>query len=200
MSDVKVPVTFGVSAASSARAKASLDPNLYAPKDAKSTTDKNGKVYRRWTESGVIDQVWSETTKGEGNKPKLAVFVVAVRFRPGEPNQNKLGWFRLMFHPGIASGQAVSDAVRKSYEGMTERNLASLISLLEVAGKMPASGELNPALLGALFPSKGQSSSLSGTQVTVKICQSPNEGGQRELQEVAEVFLSAKAVGVTEAK
>lgn len=192
MADVKVPVSFGVSAKAVATAKAAIDPNLYPPKDAKVTKDKNNVTYTRWTETGAVDQVWSETTKGEGGKAKLGMFVIAVRFRPGEPNQNKLGWFRLMLHPDIAAGKPVSEAVKKSYEGMTERNLAALVSLLEVTGKMPASGDLSPTLLSALFPAKGGKSPLIGQQVTVKICQQPNDGGTRELQEKAEVFLPAK--------
>jgi hypothetical protein len=200
MANVKVPVSFGVSSGAVARAKAAVDPNLYPPKDAKVTTDKNGKTYTRWTAGGTVDQVWSETTKGEGGKAKLGVFLVAVRFAPGEANQNKLGWFRMMIHPDIASGKPVSEAVKKSYEGMTERNLGSLVSLLEVAGKMPASGDLSPSLLGLLFPEKGGKSPLTGLRVTVKICQQPNEGGQRDVQEIAEVFLPAKAPAAPDTK
>lgn len=191
---VRVPISFGVSAKAVATAKASLDPNLYAPKDAKVSKDKKNVTYTRWTETGVIDQVWSEYTQGGEGKSKLTTFLVAVRFRPGEPNQNKLGWFRLMLHPDIVAGKPVSDILKKKYEMMTERNLASLVSLLEVTGKLPPNGALTAELLNVLFPEKGGKTPLIGKQVTVKICQSPNEGGQRDLQEQAEAFLPPKAL------
>lgn len=196
----KVPVSFGVSSKSVANARAAADPNLRAPESAKTTIGKDGTSYVRWMESGLVDQVWFEMTKGSEKKPKLAVFVVGVRFQPGEPNQNKMGFFRMMVHPDIVAGKPVSEEVRSSYEGMTERNLASLISLIDVAGKMPPNGELTQPLLAHLFPPKGGKSPLSGTKVVVKICQTPNEGGNRDKQEVAEVFLPPKpAPGTTEA-
>ncbi len=197
MADVKVPIMFGVSSAATARARANADPNLYAPEGAKKTVSRDGKTFTRWTETGTVDQVWAEMTKGDAKKPKLTVFVVGVRMRPGEPNQNKIGWFRLMVHPEIAAGRPVSQQVKDSYEMMTERNLAALVSLLDVTGKMPASGDLSPELLNVLFPAKDAKgkSKLLGATVTVKIVQSPNEGGSRDVQEVAEVFLPPKAVG-----
>jgi hypothetical protein len=190
----KVPIMFGVSAKAVANARAAADPTLYPSESARKDIGKDGKTYTRWTETGTVDQVWGESTKGGENKPKLAVFVVAVRFRPGEPNQNKLGWFRMMLHPDIVSGRPVSEAVKDSYEQMSERNLAALVSLLDVAGKMPADGSLPPALLQHLFPPKGGKSPLLGTKVSVKILQQPNEGGSRDKQEAAEVFLPAKVV------
>lgn len=194
MADVKVPLSFGVSAGATQRARAAIDPALYPPSTAKKDTGKDGKTYTRWTENGTVDQVWAESTKGSEKKAKLAVFVVGVRFRPGEPNQNKIAWFRIMVHPDIAAGKPVSETVKNSYEMMTERNLAALISLLDVAGKMPSDGSLPAALLSHLFPAKGGKSPLLGIPVAVKILQQPNEGGTRDKQETAEVFLPAKPV------
>lgn len=200
MSEESIPVIFGISAQSMANAKAAIDPNLTPPADAKKDIGKDGKLYSRWTAAGTVDQIWHETTKGSEKKPKLGVFVVGIRFRPGEANQNKLCFFRLMVHPAIAEGKQVSAEVKHSYQNMTERSLASLASLLDVTGFLPKEGGLDSKAINLLFPKKGGKSPLLEKLVVVKICQQPNEGGSRDKQEVAELFLPPKQAQVEAAK
>ena len=199
-------VLFGCSKKSVDKAKAAVDPSLIAPADEfpglRTWTDKKGDVHKYWTENGTVDQVWREETKGKEGKPKLTTFVVGVRMRPGELNQNKMGFFRMMVHPDLVQGKQVSEAIRASYEQMTDRNLGVMISLVEVAGKMPPDGSLPGALLGRLFPVKSRESKspLLGTKVCVKIHQSPNPGGPTGHQDQADLFLPAKEMAEEEKK
>ena len=195
MSEPKIPATFNVSQKSVEAARAAADPALTAPKTAKLDRDSNGREYRRWVENGSVEFAYREATK-DGVQ---VVYVLGVKFRPGEPNQNKIGWFRLRLHPAIAGGQPVSTEVESKYGWLTERAIMALVSLTDVAGLTPKSGAgLSGSLLESLFPLKAQKSKgpLIGKPVGVKIVQRPNEGpgATRDRQEDAELFIPATPV------
>jgi hypothetical protein len=189
MSEVRVPDAFGISAAAQAAARAARSPDLTAPKSAKVTLDKNGKKHSRWIETGVVESAYR---KGS-SKGNAVIYNVGVRFRAGEPNFPKVGWFMLTIHEGVAKGlPTVTEAERRSYGNLTERNIGTLLTLLDVTGFTPKSGELTGALLGALFPPKGGKSPLQSKPVTVKIHQQPTnmENADRLYDMEAEGFVS----------
>ena len=105
MAEVKMPRTFKVSGKATEAARAARDPNLKAPATAAVAVDKNGVEYKRWVETGSIEFVYREATT-DGVQ---VVYIVGVKMRPGEPNQNKIGWFRMKVHPDLAEGRPVSD-------------------------------------------------------------------------------------------
>lgn len=193
MADVKMPRTFKVSAKRTEAARQARDPNLRAPQSAKVDTDKNGVVYKRWVETGTVEFAYREPTK-DGTQ---VTYVVGMKMRPGEPNQNKLGWFRLRVHPDIAEGREVSSDVEAKYGWLTERALVALIALIDVTGFTPKSGDgsISGTLLESLFPLKQQKSKgpLISKSVAVKIVQRKNTppfDAQKEYQEDAELFLA----------
>ena len=191
MADVKMPRTFKVSGKATEAARAARDPNLKAPATAAVTVDKNGVEYKRWVETGSIEFVYREATK-DGSQ---VIYVAGIKMRPGEPNQNKIGWFRMMVHPDIAEGREVSSEVENKYGWLTERALVALVSLIDVTGFTPKSGDgLSGSLLETLFPLKAQKnkSQLVGKSVSVKVVQTKNKpphNAQKENQEAAELFL-----------
>lgn len=191
MAEVKSPRTFNVSARATAQARANRDPNLKAPEDAKSTVDKSGVEYKRWVETGTIEFAFREASK-DGSQ---VVYVVGMKMRPGEPNQNKIGWFRMRVHPDIAEGREVTADVEASFGWLTDRSLTTLIALIDVTGYTPKQGDgLSGSLLETLFPLKQQKSKgpLIGKSVSVKIVQRPNAppyDQQKPNQEDAEMFM-----------
>jgi hypothetical protein len=206
MADVKMPRTFKVSAKATAAARAARDPNLKAPATAKVDTDKNGVVYKRWVETGSIEFAYREPT-ADGSQ---VVYIVGIKMRPGEPNQNKIGWFRMKVHPDIAEGNPVSAEVEGKFGWLTERSLVALVSLIDVTGFTPkpkknATGqelesELSGSLLETLFPLKAQKtkSPVIGKSSAVKIVQKKNDpkfaANGRENQDDAELFLPAAPI------
>ena len=204
MADVKMPRTFKVSSKATEAARTARDPNLRAPSTAKETTDKNGIVYKRWTETGSVEFAYREATS-DGVQ---VVYIVGIKMRPGEPNQNKLGWFRMKVHPDIAEGREVDSVTEGKFGWLTERSLVALVSLIDVTGFTPKpktkklggkdveeTSELTGSLLDTLFPLKQQKSKgpVIGKSVTVKIVQKKNApefaAQGRENQEDAELFL-----------
>lgn len=192
MADVKMPRGFKVSGKATEAARAARNPNFVAPKDAAVTTDKNGVEYKRWIETGTIEFAYREGSKDNSQ----VVYVVAIKPRPGEPNQNKLGWFRMMIHPDIAEGREVSPEIEASFGWLTERALVNIVSLIDVTGFTPKKeGEgLSESLLNTLFPLKQQKSKgqLIGKSVAVKIVQQKNKppyDQKKEYQENPELFL-----------
>lgn len=170
MSNQQIPESFGVSPQAAAAAKAAMSPDLTAPEEtAKFAVDKNGVRHARWVESGTVEAVWRQNA----SKGAVSVLKVAVRFRPGQPNQNKTAWFNLTINRTIAAGISVSDDERKSYEGLTHRNIAAMTTLLDVTGYLPESGNITNSLINTLFPMKGQKSPLEGKKVAVAMHQKP---------------------------
>lgn len=200
MADVKMPRTFKVSGRATEAARAARDPNLKAPAAAAQTTDRNGVEYKRWVETGSIEFVYREATQ-DGVQ---VVYIVGIKMRPGEPNQNKIGWFRMKVHPDIAEGREVASDIEAKYGWLTERALVSLVSLIDSTGFTPkpkkdANGKvtdegLSGSLLETLFPMKAQKnkSQLVGKSVSVKIVQRKNKPPynlKKDNQEDAELFL-----------
>lgn len=189
----KIPVTFSVTPKAADAARAAADPNLVAPKNANLTVSKkDGTEYRRWVENGSVEFAYREAS-GDG---KMVVYVVGVKFRSGEPNQNKIGWFRMRVHPAIASGQSVDADTEAKYGWIHEKGLGAVLTLIDVTGYTPKSGAgIGGALLESLFPLKAQKNKgpLIGKKVGVKIQQRPNtgDGATRDKQEDAELFLPA---------
>ncbi len=191
MADVRMPRTFKVSGKATAAARAARDPNLKAPANCKVDVDKNGVEYKRWVETGSIEFVYREAdTTGT-----QVVYIVGIKMRPGEPNQNKIGWFRMKVHPDIAEGRDVPSDIEAKFGWLTERALVSLVSLIDVTGFTPKSGDgLSGSLLETLFPLRAQKnkSGLVGKSVSVKIVQRKNKpphNAKKENQEDAELFL-----------
>lgn len=192
MADVKLPRSFRVSSKATEAARAARDPNLKAPATAKVDKDKNGVEYKRWIETGSIECAYREATK-DGEQ---VIYLIGMKMRPGEPNQNKLGWFRLKVHPDIASGNEVTADVEQKYGWLTERSLVALISLIDVTGFTPTKGDgsISDSLLETLFPLKAQKSKgkLVSKTVSVKIVQKKNTppyDKDRPYQEDVELFL-----------
>jgi hypothetical protein len=198
MAEVKMPRTFKVSGKATQAARDARDPELKAPATAAVTVDKNGVEYKRWVETGSIEFVYREAD----NTGTQVVYIVGVKMRPGEPNQNKLGWFRMKVHPDIAEGREVSSETEGKFAWLTERSLVSLVSLIDVTGFTPKSGDgLSGSLLETLFPLKPQKnkSQLVGKSASVKIVQKKNQppydkGGKYPYQRDAELFLPAAPI------
>jgi hypothetical protein len=192
MADVKMPRTFKVSRKAVDASRAARDPNLKAPEGCAIAVDRNGIEYKRWVETGSIEAIYREATT-DGTQ---VVYVVGVKMRPGEPNQNKFGWFRMQVHPDIAEGREVASDIEAKYGWLTERALVALVSLIDVTGFTPKSGDgsLSGSLMDSLFPLKAQKSKsqLIGKSVSVKIVQTKNKpphNAKKENQEAAELFL-----------
>jgi hypothetical protein len=142
-----VPDFKDVDKEASARAQAAIaggkqDP-LKAPKGAKSSTDKKGVTYTRWTEHAQIMSAYRTVTK----KGLLDVTVIA-KIRQSEKNsgQRVFGHFYLN----------LSANVPENHEAMNDRSNGAIITLLVATGFMPAGGTLKGSMLNKLFPLKGQ--------------------------------------------
>lgn len=204
MAEVKMPRTFKVSARATEAARSARDPLLHAPSTARENTDRNGITYKRWVETGTVEFAYREgTTDGV-----QVVYIVGIKMRPGEPNQNKIGWFRMKVHPDIAEGREVDSVVEGKYGWLTERSLVALVSLIDVTGFTPKpvtkkasatktveeTAEIGGALLDTLFPLKAQKTKgpIIGKSVSVKIVQKKNTppfDKDRPYQEDVELFL-----------
>lgn len=202
MADVKMPRTFKVSGKAAEAARAARDPNLHAPASARTNTDKSGVEYKRWVETGSIEFSYREAT-ADGSQ---VVYILGVKMRPGEPNQNKIGWFRMKIHPDIAEGREVSPEVESKFEWLTNRSLVALISLIDVTGFTPKKegAEIGSGILEALFPLKAQKTKgpIIGKMIAVKIVQKKNTppyDKERPYQEDVELFLPPAPITGTSA-
>lgn len=146
-----------------------LDP----PDTAAVNTATNGDVYERWSEEGLVENVWRETTKGG-----LICAVIQTKMRAGMPNEHERAWGRHMLHPGVLAGVATDSDIAK-YSSMNDRAINAITTLLQATGFAPGSGGLSGKLLNHMFPVKnapGAKSPMIGKIVIVNLVNSPNKG------------------------
>lgn len=152
--------------AQAAMAGGRQDP-LTVPPGAKTTTDKNGRKYARWTERATITQAYRSVTRSG-----LMDVTVAVKLRQSAAKANN---GRLVFsHFYINLG----DDVPEVHVSMNDRSYGAIISLLVATKFMPSTGALKSSLLEKMFPPKGQpgaSSPLANKAIIGNICQREEE-------------------------
>jgi len=146
---------------------------LTPPEDAVVSVAKNGDEYKRWVEGGVIEDTWRE-----GTASGLVVAVAQVKIRSGYPNQHERVWARHMLHPKVLLGQG-NEQEKKSYEGMNNRSINAITTLLQATGYAPTSGGLSKRLLEMMFPIKNQPGAKApvvGKSVMLNLVDQPNRG------------------------
>lgn len=188
MSENSIPEMFDISEGAQAAAQAAMQmEQLEPPADAVENTDKKGNVYKRWTESVVLEGAWRESTK-----TGLMSFVVAGKVRAGMPNAHRKFWSRHFISFPVLSGSA-TDEQKKKYGFMNDKAINALTTLLTAAGLAPKSGGLKAQLLQFLFPPKGTPghSPLVGKPVIVNFVNQPNtgEGAKTDRQTTGESYL-----------
>jgi hypothetical protein len=175
MADFTVPEIFDISEGAQQAASAAMEiQELVAPEDATTTTDKNGNVYKRWSEAINIESAWRELTESG-----LTTFVIAYKVRAGMPNAHRRGWARHFLSYPVLMGQA-DEAAKKKYDFMNNKSIFALTTLLQAAGLAPKTGGLKAALLQHLFPYKVKdvptmaNTPLVGKAIIGNMCEQPN--------------------------
>lgn len=149
-----------------ARAQATLaggkqDP-LTPPAGAKSSTDKNGVEYTRWTERATV----VSASRGTSKSGLLEVLVVVKIRQSSKENTGRKVFSRYYKNLGTD--------IPAGHEIMNDLTTGAFISLLTATGFMPAGGALKGSLLDRMFPlanQPGTASPLVGKSVIVNIVQ-----------------------------
>jgi hypothetical protein len=193
MSDnMPAPDFIDVSPEVQAAASAAAAPKFVwtPPATAKRTAAKSDpkKVYERWSESVVVEGAWRERTDSG-----LISATVYLKSRAGMPNEHQRVFIRHFINTNVLVGTATEEE-NKKHQGMTDRSIHAITTLLSATGFAPTEGGLTGKLLNYLFPVKGQAGAVSplrGKAVVANLVNSPNtkEGATETRQTGAESYL-----------
>lgn len=135
------------------------------PDDAKrGNDDKKGGKHWRWTVPVTVQQAYRSVAKSG-----LMDVVVVVKARPGFPNEGKNEFMHFYLNTSVMNKTADEETMKK-HQGMTEKSIGAMATLIEAAGLMPKSGGFKASMLNLMFPSKNQpgaKSPLDGKSVIV---------------------------------
>lgn len=189
------PVTpdfFDVDKEASARAQAAIAGGfrgaLTVPKSAKVSQDKKGLTeYRRWSERVVITSAYRTTTQ-----TGLLDVTVVAKIRQSDDNAGAtvFGHFYLN----------MSRPVPANHEGMNDRSMGAIISLLQATGYMPAGGVLKATVLNKMFPLKNQPGAASPLNTKALVASIVQQFGPQKDRKTNKLVLDEDGEPIKEAR
>ena len=157
---------------------------LKVPKSAKSSKDKNGVTYSRWTERVVITGAYRTVTESG-----LMDVVITAKIRQSE-NAGSSAWGHFY--------KTIGAPVKDGHEQMNDRSLGAIVTLLQATGFMPGGGALKGTLLDKMFPIKNQPGASSPLQDKAVIASIVQTFGPQKDRQTRKPVLDAEGEPIME--